>query len=95
MAQLGGGGEGGDLPPTAAYAFLAEHLEAHPLRGDADAWLEALMGREQGQLLGALPIGGGACLPACQRCTTATVASSLARRRAHPGGAGGLCSRRV
>ena len=52
LAQLGPGGEGGDLPPTPQYVFLREFMEHHPMR-NGDDWLAKLMAHERGQLLGA------------------------------------------
>jgi len=52
LAQLGGGGEGGDLPPTPDFIFLSGFLEANPLRpGSSDEWLAHLTA--ENQLLGA------------------------------------------
>lgn len=55
LAQLGPGGEGGDLPPTPQFEFLSGYLSTHPLAGGQhpDEWLEGLMAQpEHGQLLG-------------------------------------------
>ncbi|GAB4822724.1 hypothetical protein N2152v2_009770 [Parachlorella kessleri] len=49
LAQLGGGGEGGDLPPTRASLELREFIEQHPLK-HGDEWVSSLIA--QNQLLG-------------------------------------------
>ncbi|KAL4439256.1 hypothetical protein ABPG77_004158 [Micractinium sp. CCAP 211/92] len=44
LAQLGGGGEGGDLPPTPDFLRLRDFLAARPLTsGSGDEWLAGLM----------------------------------------------------
>jgi hypothetical protein len=58
LSQLGGGGEGGDLPPTPQYSFLQDYLSAHPLTADADAWLAALLAHKHGQMLGLCLVRG-------------------------------------
>ncbi len=52
LAQVGGSGEGGDLPPAPEFFYLRDFLAANPLTRDGDAWLDTLMAQERGQMLG-------------------------------------------
>lgn len=57
LAQVGGGGEGGDLPPAPEFLYLRDFLAERPLTRDGDAWLAVLMAQERGQMLGGCAAG--------------------------------------
>ncbi|KAL4428400.1 hypothetical protein ABPG75_002489 [Micractinium tetrahymenae] len=97
LAQLGGGGEGGDLPPTPDFQRLRDFLAARPLTsGSGEEWLAELMA--QHPLLGVrvLEVRGAYCASqldwqAVRQLTqrrisdsNAVVAPERGRRRADP-----------
>lgn len=103
LAQIGPGGEGGDLPPTPQYLFLRGFYESNRMT-NGDRWLAALMEQEGGQLLGedggegwaALRHAdahgrwlGGALARQGHLVPTSSLPPCLCRR-AHHGGSGGV-----